>query len=131
MNPFHWSILIVIGIGGAFGALARYSLVHLTAPWSRNGFPIGTFIANLLGSFLIGLAFVFFFLKYPSLFPHWRSQIMIGFLGAFTTFSSFALESWTLYLQGHLGMAVGYAITSLVGCIMAVAAGYTIAKMLI
>jgi len=131
MSPFHWSILLVIGFGGAIGALARYSLVQVTASWSRNGFPIGTFMANVLGSFLIGLAFVFFFLKYPALFPHWRSQIMIGFLGAFTTFSTFALESWTLYLQGHLGMAIAYTISSLVACLMAVAAGYSIAKMLI
>ena len=131
MSPFHWSFLLVIGFGGALGAVARYSLVQLTASWSRHGFPIGTFLANLLGSFLIGLAFVFFFIKYPSLFPHWRGQIMVGFLGAFTTFSTFALESWTLYLQGHFGMAVGYMFASLIGCLIAVAAGYTIAKMLI
>lgn len=131
MNPFHWSLLLVIGAGGALGAIARYSLVHITAPLSRNHFPLGTFLANLTGSFLIGLAFVFFFLKYPNIFPHWRSQIMVGFLGAFTTFSTFALESWTLYLQGQLGMAIGYAIASVVGCVMAVAAGYGIAKLFI
>jgi len=131
MGPFHWSLLLVIGFGGALGALGRYSLVQLTASWSRHGFPIGTFLANLLGSFLIGLAFVFFFIKYPALFPHWRSQIMVGFLGAFTTFSTFALESWTLYLQGQLGMAIAYMISSLVGSLIAVALGYSMAKMLI
>lgn len=131
MSPFHWSVLLAIGVGGAFGTIARYSLAQITAPFSRNGFPLGTFLANVSGSFLIGLAFVFFFLKYPTMFPHWRGHIMVGFLGAFTTFSTFALESWTLYLQGHLGLAVGYAIASLVGCMLAVAAGYGLAKVFI
>ena len=131
MSPFHWSLLLVIAFGGSLGAVARYSLVQLTAPYTRNGFPLGTLLANVTGSFLIGLAFVYFFIKYPGLTPHWRSQVMVGFLGAFTTFSTFSLEAWTLYLQGQVFMAAFYIVISLAGCLLAVAAGYGIGKIFI
>ncbi|MDP5052775.1 MAG: fluoride efflux transporter CrcB [Congregibacter sp.] len=111
--------LVFIALGGACGALARYGLSsHAHTLWG-NAWPLGTLLINASGSLLIGVVFVM--LERSVIHPDWRSVLMVGFLGAFTTFSTFSLETVELWLQGQPGMAAGYALAS-VGCCVAAAA---------
>ncbi len=127
---FHWTHLIAIACGGAIGAMGRYSVVQITSKYWNHGLPLGTLLANVIGCFIIGLAFVIFAIKYPALAPQWRSLVVVGFLGAFTTFSSYALEALTLIQQGQVNLAVIYLVLSVCLCLLAVASGYYVAKAL-
>ena len=135
---YHWSHFLVIALGGALGAMARYSVVTLTSQWLfikhlkwlPMGFPLGTFLVNVLGCFIIGVVFVVFALKYPQLPGQWRSLIVVGFLGAFTTFSSYSLEALTLMQQGYYKMAAIYLLITVICCIAAVSLGYSSGKLL-
>lgn len=83
--------LLAIALGGAFGALGRYGTGSLAAGIGAGFFPWGTFIVNMAGAFVIGFLSSFFerFLVPPAL----RSMLMVGFLGSYTTFSTYMLES--------------------------------------
>ncbi|WP_428240895.1 fluoride efflux transporter CrcB [Gynuella sp.] len=130
MSPYHWSFLLAVAAGGACGAMCRYMLAQLTRNWMAHGLPVGTLLANIIGSFVMGLAFIWFTLKYP-LLGHWRTLIQVGFLGALTTFSSFALESVLLWDQGNNTMALMYGIGSVVGCLLAVVMGIQVGKLFV
>jgi CrcB protein len=111
--------LVFIALGGACGALARYGLsTHAHNIWGST-WPLGTLLINASGSLLIGVVFVM--IERSVIHPDWRSVVIVGFLGAFTTFSTFSLETVELWLQGQPGMAAGYALAS-VGCCVAGAA---------
>jgi CrcB protein len=90
---------IAIGLGAAIGAWLRWGLGLLFNPVLPE-LPLGTLSANLVGGYLIGLA-VAFFMHYPSLSPEWRLFAITGFLGGFTTFSTFSAETVTLLLRGQ------------------------------
>ncbi len=81
-------------IGGGLGAVSRYILAGLVQSWFPVDFPLGTFVVNMLGSFLIG--FLFSLEGFGFLSAESRLLLMVGFLGGFTTFSSFMLESLSL-----------------------------------
>lgn len=125
LTLWHW---LVIGFGGGIGAMSRFALVSFVQKTHSNLFPWGTFAVNVLGSFIIGLAFVFFTIKYPMLPGHWRSFVVVGLLGGFTTFSSFALEGLVLLQQQYYAMALVYMVASVLVCLIAVAAGYSLGK---
>ena len=95
------SLLLFIGIGGFFGAAMRYLVGGWVQDWSRSvSFPYGTVAVNLLGAFLLG--FLFYLGESRRLFsPEVRALLFIGFLGAFTTFSTFELESFNLFHKGE------------------------------
>ena len=113
--------LVFIAVGGACGALARYGLsTHAHNLWG-SVWPLGTLVINASGSLLIGIVFVM--LERAALHPDWRSVLMVGFLGAFTTFSTFSLETVELWLQGQTGMAAAYAVASVFCCVAAAALG--------
>lgn len=113
--------LLFIALGGACGALARYLLsMQVQTLWTHL-WPLGTLLVNASGSLLIGVVFVG--LERAALHPDWRSVLMVGFLGAFTTFSTFSLETVELWLQGSQGMAVAYALVSTLSCVAAAATG--------
>ena len=92
---------IVIGVGGFFGAISRYGLaLWIGGRWGRT-FPLGTLVINVTGSFLIGL--LMYLLAQKLLVNSlWRSLLVIGFLGAFTTFSTFEYETGNLIGDGEL-----------------------------
>ncbi|MGR3289588.1 MAG: fluoride efflux transporter CrcB [Paracoccaceae bacterium] len=98
------STFLYVAVGGATGAILRYLLGMAVA------FPLGTLAVNVIGSFLMGLAFVV--LAEEGL-ERWMPLVMTGVLGGFTTFSAFSLDVFKLYEAGRLGAAGGYVLASL------------------
>ena len=115
--------LLLIAVGGASGALCRHWLSNLVnalaqGKFASGAFPYGTLTVNLLGSFFIGIMYVLI-TERMTLHPDWRSVLMVGFLGAFTTFSTFSLETITLLENGRVLDALTYVAGSLLLCIFA------------
>jgi CrcB protein len=104
-------VLAVIALGGASGAPVRYALEELH-PAGAGAFPLTTFLVNVSGAFALGL-FVALLLGRWSTSRFLRPLVATGFLGAYTTFSTFAVELVTLAKDSHLPMAVWYAAASL------------------
>lgn len=121
--------LVLIALGGALGALSRYALGYAVQWYWGGPWPLGTLLINLLGSALIGVAFVL--IERSHWHTEWRLVLMVGFLGAFTTFSTFALESVQLLQAGHTLQALAYMLASAVGCVLAAAAGLGAARALL
>lgn len=121
--------LLVIGAGGFIGSIARYLAAHWIAQnWSHN-FPLGTFIVNVSGCFLIGLLMHLFTERFM-VSPQWRLFFVVGFLGAYTTFSTFEYETGELVNDGEMLIAaLNIALSVAVGFI-ALKLGEAIAKML-
>jgi CrcB protein len=92
-------VYMTIAIGGAAGAVARYALDAWVSSRTSPEFPFGTLLVNLAGSFALGLLFALT-VERAVLPPDLRAPAMIGFLGAFTTFSTWMLESWRLVESG-------------------------------
>ena len=119
--------LIFIALGGAGGALARHWLSGLVHASAKTHFPWGTLSVNLLGSFLIGIMYILI-VERGLVHPDWRSVAIVGFLGAFTTFSTFSLETIALLEAGQPGLALGYVLGSVVVCIFAVWLAMSLAR---
>ena len=120
---------ILIALAGLVGTLARYWLSGVVARQYGETFPWGTMAVNLIGCFLAGAIFYLTeerFLLSPTL----RTIILIGFLGGFTTFSSYGLQTFTLLRDGEVGLAtLNIAVSNTVGLLM-VWAGYVMCKAL-
>ena len=113
---------IAIGFGGACGALLRHFInVSPLQGWLAP-FPLPTFLINITGSFLIGLCFVLLTEKFD-VPDYFRLMIMVGFLGAFTTFSTFELETFNLIRIKHLITVIFYVFFSLLLGYIGVIAG--------
>ena len=113
---------LLVMAGGAMGAAGRYHLGRLVFHLAPLGYPIGTLVANVTGGFLMGvLAGVLArsnFIDEP-----WRLLLGVGLLGGFTTFSAFSLEVLNMIERNEWGMAVGYALLSVIGSVLALFAG--------
>jgi len=120
--------LVSVAVGGALGALARYWFSGLLNTDSAK-LPWGTLGANVIGSFLMGVMFVLI-LEKAKLPPEMRPLLMTGFLGAFTTFSTFSLETLTLIHEGHVIAALFYVLLSVILCIAALALAVGLTRML-
>jgi len=119
--------LLWMALAGALGTLARYGFSLLTAPIARGtGFPIGTLLVNVLGSFLLGFIFGLALTRVSS--HDLRLVVGVGFLGAFTTFSTFELETYRLLTERAYGMAAMYVFGNLVLGFAAVVAGQALAE---
>lgn len=114
------STIFLIAFGGALGAVARYGMLSFAQDHISHkilGLPASTLLVNVVGSVLIGISYVLILEKLQ--LPHfWRHLLMVGFLAAFTTFSTFALDCIHLLEAGHIGEAFGYIIVSVLLCIM-------------
>jgi CrcB protein len=119
--------LILIGLGGFAGAISRYLVDGLVSDRTGGAFPWGTLAVNATGSFLLGLLFAM--TAERAIFPaEIRSPVMIGFIGAYTTFSTYMLESWVLIESGSYGPAIANLGGSLLVGLAAVGAGLIIGR---
>lgn len=114
--------LLSVAVGGAAGALARYWVSGMLISNTQLKLPYGTLICNVLGSFLMGICFVLIMEK-ARINPELRPLLMVGFLGAFTTFSTFSLEAVTMLQEGHIMSAAIYILMSVVLCMVALYSG--------
>jgi CrcB protein len=130
MNAASGVLYLSIAAGGAFGAVSRYWLSSTVDSFNSTSFPAGTFFVNTLGSLLMGLCFVILMDK-VQLIETWRPLLIVGFLGAMTTFSTFSLDALLLFQQGHYNTALIYTAGSVVVCIFATFAGMQLAKLFI
>jgi CrcB protein len=108
--------ILLIALGGAGGAVSRYLLARWVHSLWEGHLPLGTLLVNLVGSFAIGVIFVL--VERSVLHPDWRGVLMVGFLGAFTTFSTFSLETIGLFEAGHTAHALSYMLASAVLCVV-------------
>lgn len=121
MTFFH---MVLVGVGGFFGSIARFSLSELFKRQFTVKLPVATLGVNVIGSFLLGL---FIGVQLDEL---WLALLGTGFLGAFTTFSTFTLENIQLLLQRERIIALTYIIFSLSGAILFAYIGYSIAHLI-
>ena len=119
-----------IALGGALGAVSRYYLSVAAERWNSGTFPLGTFTVNLVGSLLIGFCFVVF-LEKLHLVDTWRPLLVIGFLGALTTFSTYSLDALLLIQQGNYNTAILYIISSVLVCLLAAFIGMQLGRIVI
>lgn len=120
-------LLLAIGIAGALGALARYGVTIAALRWLGDDFPHGTLIVNLIGCFLLGIVFELA-LDDKSLSPQTRAIVGTGFLGAFTTFSTFGVDTFRAIEAGAWGLAAANVAINVVGGLALVAAGVMLAS---
>ena len=109
--------LLFIALGGATGAVSRYLLATWAHGLWEGKMPVGTLMVNMLGSFAIGIVYVLV-VERQIIHPDWRGVLMVGFLGAFTTFSTFSLETISLMEAGHIVNALVYMLGSAILCVV-------------
>jgi len=116
--------LTLVMIGGFFGSICRFILgewLHIT-----NGFPLGTFLINLAGCFILGW-FLTFMSQKRKIRPAFTLLIGTGFVGSFTTFSTFSVETLNLFQQGLMLMGIFYVLASIVLGVTLVFLGHKLA----
>lgn len=111
--------LLLVGIGGACGSLSRYQIGKAIALKSKVAFPINTYIINIVGAILLGVLTRVNLDKYPYLF------VIEGFLGAFTTFSTFMYEGFSLFRENEKKNAIFYILSTLILGVVGFLVGYT------
>ena len=119
--------VVAIAVAGALGALARYGLEGVVSRRAPGAFPWGTFVVNVSGAFALGLVFTLATERW-ALAPWLRSASTIGFLGAYTTFSTLMFESYRLAADRALGLAAVNLLGSCAAGIAAVYAGIVLAR---
>lgn len=119
----------MVGIGGFFGAVARYGIDRWISLRMGALFPYGTLVINVSGSFILG----FFATTVTERFvvhPHWRLLIAVGFVGAYTTFSTFGYETHKLMEEGSVGLALLNIFLSVAAGLIAVRLGIVLGRQL-
>jgi len=124
------SIYVAIAVGGSLGAVSRYWVSTTTYQWLGVGFPYGTLAVNLLGSLTMGFLSVLLIHRFH-VSEEVRIGLLAGFLGSFTTFSTFALDALQLGSNQAVFKAVLYILLSVLLCILGAWAGLLAAKHLI
>ncbi len=124
MTMLGW---LAIAAGGALGAVARFAMSHQVYQWFGREFAWGTLSVNVLGSFVMGLVAILLVDKLDTS-PEWRAFIMVGFLGAFTTFSTFSFETMQYIQIGELNKALLNMAVSLITCLLAVWGGLLLGR---
>lgn len=118
--------MLAVAAGGAIGAVGRHALVQVTAPTLGEGFPVGHFAVNVVGSVLIGLLYTILVTRADT--QVLRLFLLTGVLGAFTTYSAFALDTFALMERGHWLIALFYSLGSVLACVGGCALGALVAR---
>ena len=124
------SIYIAIAVGGSLGAMSRYWVSMTTYQWLGQHFPHGTLLVNLLGSLAMGFLSVLLVHRFQ-VSDEVRFGLLAGFLGSFTTFSTFAMDTLQLAASEAVLKAALYVVLSVVLCILGAWAGLVAAKQMI
>ena len=119
--------LLAVAAGGATGAVLRWLMAGAVQRWAGGAFPWGTFAVNALGSFLLGFLFVWL-IERSTATELVRLALTVGLLGAFTTFSTYSLESIRLLQEGALGMAAANVMGQVVVCLVLTWLGIQLAR---
>ena len=121
-------MLLAVTCGGVVGTLLRFGVsTWVGVQWPRHAY-LATLAVNLLGCLLIGYLYASFMTR-PDISAELRGALVIGFLGALTTFSSFSLDALRLLENGQLATALGYVGGSVLGGLLATWAGLTLARL--
>lgn len=121
--------ILLIGLGGFAGAISRYIVDGLVVDRTGGSFPWGTLAVNATGSFVLGLLFAM--TTERAILPaDIRGPLMIGYIGAYTTFSTYMLESWRLVEGGAWGLAIANLGGSLAVGLVAVVAGLAVGRLI-
>ena len=107
---------LAVAFGGALGAMGRFAVNSALMPIFGARFPLGTLVVNVAGSILVGFFYVLI-IEREVLPAEWRNFVIVGFLGAFTTFSAFSLDTLTLWQNGQFILAVAYVALNIVLCL--------------
>ena len=121
------SRFLAVAVGGAIGAVTRYAVTLLVAIFWRREFPLATLLINVSGSFILGL-FATFAAERTAIDPLWRLLVATGFVGAYTTFSTFEYETQRLAESGALAWGVVNILTSVIAGFAAVQLGIVLAR---
>ena len=116
-----------VSVGAIAGACARYLVSRYAAKLLSPDFPYGTLFINVTGSFVLGL-FLIWTTERVLVDPRWRLLVAVGFCGSYTTFSSYAFESFAYFEQGHWVLFATNVLTNNVLCLGAVIAGAALAR---
>lgn len=119
--------LLLVGVGGFMGSIARYLVYLVVGKRLASIFPWSTFIVNIAGSLILGIL-MGIMIKTTMINDNVRLLVAVGFCGSFTTFSTFAYENMFLYQQKALPTAIGYTAASLILGLAAIFGGYFIGK---
>lgn len=124
------NFILAVAAGGAVGAVARHLVISNVGAWTGHGFPWGTVAVNVAGSFILGvLVQVMAQVWTPS--PELRGFLVVGILGAFTTFSTFSLDTALLYERGSLAPVFAYVAGSVLLSIAALFLGLRLVRIVI
>jgi len=127
MNP---QLLIFVALGGAIGAVGRFVVMSAVGHIAHTGFPWGTLTVNVLGAFILGSVIEISALAWsPS--PEVRAMVVVGMLGAFTTFSTFSMDLYYLLERGALINASVYAVGSVLVCLVAFSLGLYVFRLIL
>lgn len=129
LNQLPVKEAVIISLGAMFGANARYFLSRYAAKILGSMFPYGTLIINVLGSLIVGF-FIIWTTERVLVNPRWRLLVVVGFCGAFTTFSSYAFETMAYFEQGQWLLMLINFVSNNALCLTAALAGMALARVL-
>lgn len=123
------SIYLAIALGGSLGAISRYWVSTTTYSWLGSNFPYGTLMVNVTGSLVMGFLTVVLVQRFD-VSDEVRLGLIVGFLGSFTTFSAFSIDTIHWIENGALIKALVYILVSVIACVLGAWAGLISAKQL-
>jgi CrcB protein len=119
----------MVALGGALGACFRYWLYNVHPVLQQKSW-LATWLINVSGSFVMGVVFVIVTQR-SGISPHWRSLIAVGFLGAYTTYSTYSLDALQFAQRGEYVGALAYLFGTMIVCMIAVCVGYMAGRLVV
>lgn len=132
-DNYFWKLnlnnILWISLGAILGANMRYLIARTSQTYLSASIPFGTLIVNITGSFIVGL-FLAWAAERVFIDPRWKLFIVIGFCGAYTTYSSYSFETITLIEQSKYGLAAFNFLSNNIFCLLATVAGISVARVI-